>query len=173
MTSGFWFRGPGPVGAALARILGARGGILLVDDVDTAKARALVDELRASGVEAQVAAPDVDADLFCPCALGGSVDEQAVRFELVCGSANLQLARPEVAEILHREGTLFVPECAVNAGAVIQGIVRHTHGEAGARKAAAMIRATDARVAELLYAARAAEVSPSRRFEEVSGGRQT
>ena len=88
---------------------------------------------------------------------------------VVCGSANLQLQDTSLASYLEEQGTLYVPEGAVNAGAVIEGILRQLHGTSGRQLAGEVIRATESRVIELLQSARRREQSPLERFKEQSG----
>ncbi|MCW2571952.1 MAG: Glu/Leu/Phe/Val dehydrogenase dimerization region [Frankiales bacterium] len=62
-------------------------------------------------------------DVYAPCALGGTVTEQVVTGNpglVICGAANNQLARSEVADLMLRHGVLYVPDFVANAGGVIQ-----------------------------------------------------
>ncbi len=70
------------------------------------------DELIAAGIH-----------IYAPCALGGALNERSLRVldaEIVCGSANNQLADPGVAADLDRAGILYCPDYVVNSGGVIQ-----------------------------------------------------
>jgi leucine dehydrogenase len=112
--------GLGHVGEPLARALAAAGVELVIADVDPAK-RTLAAELGALWL-----APDdalrADVDLLAPCALGGVID-QALALELnariVCGSANNQLASPELADVLAARGVLYAPDFIANSGGLI------------------------------------------------------
>jgi leucine dehydrogenase len=113
--------GVGRVGSALARRLSAAGARLFLADIDESK-RALADELAG----AQWCDPNValhaDVDVVAPCALGGVVSESNVellRCEIVCGSANNQLAHEGLAEDLERRGILYAPDFVANAGGLI------------------------------------------------------
>ena len=65
---------------------------------------------------------DVDADVFCPSALGGIVNLDTIprfKFKVVCGSANNQLATDECGDELERRGIVYAPDYAVNAGGLM------------------------------------------------------
>jgi leucine dehydrogenase len=112
--------GLGHVGEPLARRLAAAGAALVLSDIDDSK-RALADELGASWREPKEALR-ADVDILAPCAMGGAIDE-AVSVELqagiVCGSANNQLAGPQLADILAARGVLYAPDFIVNSGGLI------------------------------------------------------
>jgi valine dehydrogenase (NAD+) len=100
------------------------GARVLIYDVDAEAAR----RVRAKHPEAAVAASrqaliSGAIDVYAPCALGGSVDEEAVaslRAKIVCGGANNQLAHPGVEKLLAEQGIVYPPDYVVNAGGVIQ-----------------------------------------------------
>jgi leucine dehydrogenase len=112
--------GVGSVGGALARSLAAAGAVLVLSDVDTGK-RAVADELGAAWL-APHDALRAPLDVLAPCALGGVLDELLVdelRCEIVCGSANNQLADDGVADLLSARGVLYAPDFIANAGGLI------------------------------------------------------
>jgi leucine dehydrogenase len=77
----------------------------------------------------------VQADIFCPCALGGLLTEKIVpelRCSIIVGAANNQLARPDVADALATAGVLYVPDFLANAGGIIN-IAEESHGYDQAR----------------------------------------
>jgi leucine dehydrogenase len=113
--------GIGNVGGALCRLLASAGARLVIADVDPVRARAVAEETGASvvGISAISA---VDAEVFAPCALGGSLDADcvsALRARVVCGAANNQLAAPEIADQLRARGIVYAPDYVVNAGGII------------------------------------------------------
>jgi valine dehydrogenase (NAD+) len=114
--------GVGKVGWHLAQLLVAGAARVVVCDVDpaaVARARALEVGVEALAVDALAAA---DLDVLAPCALGGALNEQTVerlQAAVVCGGANNQLARPELAKTLQDRGILYVPDYVVNAGGLI------------------------------------------------------
>ena len=60
--------------------------------------------------------------LYAPCAMGQVVSARnvhSIRFPIICGSANNQLIQENNAEILQRNGVLYVPDYLANSGGVI------------------------------------------------------
>ncbi len=92
--------------------------------------------------------------LFSPCAVGPVVTDSNVTdlpFQWICGSANNQLERPELATVLHQKGILYVPDIVVNAGAVIEGALSILEPGPDLRKnVSAAINAIEQRVTLLL-----------------------
>jgi leucine dehydrogenase len=112
--------GLGHVGAKLARRLADAGAALVVSDIDARK-RAIADELGVRWVEAEHELL-VDCDVLAPCALGGAIDGHVLpllRCDVICGSANNQLADERLADNLAERGILYAPDYVVNAGGLI------------------------------------------------------
>jgi leucine dehydrogenase len=112
--------GLGHVGERLARGLVEHGAELIVSDIDQRK-RELSAELGATWVDPG-AAPLVECDVLAPCALGGAIDAAnaaLLRCEIVCGSANNQLAAEGLDSTLAERGILYAPDFIVNAGGLI------------------------------------------------------
>ena len=64
----------------------------------------------------------VDADVYSPCALGGTVNEETLprlKAKVICGSANNQLATNAIGDEVEKRGILYAPDYAVNAGGVM------------------------------------------------------
>jgi len=112
--------GLGHVGEPLARRLDRAGAALILSDIDDSK-RALAAEL--GGVWREPAqALRADVDVLAPCALGGVIDENLaleLQAQIVCGSANNQLAGEGVADLLAARGVLYAPDFIVNSGGLI------------------------------------------------------
>jgi leucine dehydrogenase len=112
--------GLGHVGAALARNLASAGCELLVADIDERK-RELAVELEATWLD-PAEATLAECDVLAPCALGGAItvdNAPSLRAEIVCGSANNQLAEDSLAEVLARRDVLYAPDFIANAGGLI------------------------------------------------------
>ncbi len=65
---------------------------------------------------------DQPVDIFCPCALGGVLNEATVprlKCRAIVGSANNQLSGALIGEVLARAGILYAPDYLVNAGGLI------------------------------------------------------
>jgi leucine dehydrogenase len=114
-------QGAGSVGGALTEFLGREGALVLVADVDAARAEAVAAEAGGSTVTPD-AAIETECDVYAPCALGGTLSAATVprlRCRIVAGSANNQLAEPEAAQLLLAAGILYAPDYVINAGGAI------------------------------------------------------
>ncbi|NLC61495.1 MAG: leucine dehydrogenase, partial [Gammaproteobacteria bacterium] len=114
-------QGLGHVGMEFVKLLKERGAKIFVTDIN----QKLVDQA-VSEYGAEAVAPDeiydVDADVYSPCALGATVNEETVprlKAKVICGSANNQLANNEIGDELGNRGILYAPDYAVNAGGVM------------------------------------------------------
>jgi leucine dehydrogenase len=69
---------------------------------------------------------EVECDIFCPCAIGGILNDRTIprlKCKVVAGSANNQLEDEERhGRMLHEKGILYAPDYIINAGGVIQVI---------------------------------------------------
>ncbi|NKZ03572.1 Leu/Phe/Val dehydrogenase [Actinomadura latina] len=116
--------GVGKVGHRLVEHLREDGADVVICDVD----EAAVDRVRSLHPEVEVVADAhamirADLDVYAPCALGGSLDDDTVpvlRAKVVCGAANNQLAHTGVEKGLADRGVLYAPDYVVNSGGVIQ-----------------------------------------------------
>ena len=85
--------------------------------------------------------------MLAPCALGGAIDEVVsgrLRCEVVCGSANNQLAHDGLAEDLAAHGILFAPDFIASAGGLINIAVElEGYDAARARRARGRHRGDD------------------------------
>ncbi|MBS3744059.1 MAG: Glu/Leu/Phe/Val dehydrogenase [Wenzhouxiangellaceae bacterium] len=113
-------QGVGHVGFELVKLLRNEGAKVFVTDINEEAVKQCVE----LGCEA-VALDDiyeVDADVFCPTALGAVVNEQTIprfKFKIVCGAANNQLATDECGDELESRGIVYAPDYAVNAGGLM------------------------------------------------------
>jgi valine dehydrogenase (NAD+) len=175
--------GVGKVGHLLVDHLREHGADVVVTDVDTAaveRVRAAHPAVEAVGSTAELLAQPLDA--YAPCALGGALTDKvaaSLTATVVCGAANNQLARPEVAEVLQRRGITYAPDFVVNSGGVIQ-VADERHGFSFERARARTMRIFETTAAVLAGAAETGEV-PSvaaehlaeQRIAAVSGLRRT
>lgn len=114
-------QGVGHVGYYLCQFLAQEGAQLIVTDIDEERVRAIVQQFGAEGV-----APDkiysVDAPVFAPCALGAIVNDQTLpvmKFDIIAGAANNQLAEEHHGDELEKRGVLYAPDYVINAGGLI------------------------------------------------------
>ncbi len=145
-------QGAGKVAEHLARHLHEDGARILVSDITAAKVRRIVEEYGAE-VVAPEAIYDAVADVYAPCALGATLNDDTIprlKAEIVCGGANNQLAEPRHAAALEKRGIFYTPDYVANGGGVIN-ICREVEGwsEERALDKAAGIFETVQRVVEL------------------------
>jgi leucine dehydrogenase len=65
---------------------------------------------------------DVKADIYAPCALGATVNDQTIerlKVKIVCGAANNQLAENRHGDILKERNILYAPDYLINAGGLM------------------------------------------------------
>ena len=151
--------GLGHVGEKLTRRLAADGAVLLLSDIDDRK-RALAGEVDGQWVEPSDA---MVAECCAPCALGGAVNDanaKRLRCEIVCGSANNQLASEGLAGTLAEQGILYAPDFIVSAGGLIH-VYKEIRGysEEHARELALGIEDT---IDDVLEAAAQRSITPLR-----------
>ena len=116
-------QGGGNVGHNLASNLQKCGARLIVTDVDESKAERLVKEFDAAAVGPEEIY-SVKADVYAPCALGGTINDQTIpqfKVELIVGGANNQLLEARHGDELQMRGILYAPDYAANAGGIING----------------------------------------------------
>nr|WP_318656306.1 Glu/Leu/Phe/Val dehydrogenase dimerization domain-containing protein [Spongiactinospora rosea] len=116
--------GVGKVGHRLVDHLVEAGAEVVICDVSeraVERVRARHPQVDALAGQQDIIAADID--VYAPCALGGSLDDDTVaklRAGIVCGGANNQLAHPGVEKQLAERGVLYAPDYLVNSGGVIQ-----------------------------------------------------
>ena len=114
-------QGVGHVGMEFVKLLRERGAKVFVTDINKDAVRRAVDEYGAEAVGLEEIY-DVPADIYCPTALGGTVNENTIdriKAKVICGAANNQLANEAIGDELHRRGVLYAPDYAVNAGGLM------------------------------------------------------
>jgi leucine dehydrogenase len=114
-------QGVGNVGRNLCRLLAEAGAQLWVCDTYAPNAESA---RRAFG--AVVVAPQaiyaLHADVFAPCAVGGTLNDLTIpqlKAGIVAGAANNQLAEQRHAEALKDRGIVYVPDYVANGGGLI------------------------------------------------------
>ena len=114
-------QGAGKVAYYLCRHLHGEGVKIIVTDIDQEKVKRVVAETGAKAV-----APDViydqAADIYAPCALGATINDDTLRrlkVEIIAGGANNQLAENRHGDELESRGILYAPDYVINGGGVI------------------------------------------------------
>jgi len=114
-------QGCGNVATHLCRHLHEDGVRLVVTDIDPAKVKRVVSETGADTV-APEAIYDVAADVYAPCALGATINDDTLarlKVEIIAGGANNQLAEDRHGDLLEQRGLLYAPDYVINGGGVI------------------------------------------------------
>lgn len=115
-------QGAGHVGGPLIERLARDGARITVADMD----RALVEKMQQAHGAAVVepdAIYDVAADIFAPCAIGGTLNAGTVprlKTKVVAGSANNQLGDDAAGRLMVERGILYAPDYVINAGGLIK-----------------------------------------------------
>ena len=114
-------QGVGHVGGFLADKLKAAGARLIVSDVNETVLGQVADRTGAEIVRPD-SIYDAQAQVFAPCALGGSVTLETLarlKGRVIAGGANNPLASPEVGQALFEKGLTFAPDYVINGGGII------------------------------------------------------
>jgi leucine dehydrogenase len=114
-------QGVGHVGMEFVKLLRERGAKVFVTDINKEAVQRAVDEFGCEAVSLDEIY-DVDADVYSPTALGGTVNENTLdrlKCKIICGAANNQLANNEIGDEVQRRGILYAPDYAVNAGGLM------------------------------------------------------
>lgn len=114
-------QGMGSVGIKLCKLLYNAGAKLTISDIYESHIEEALKHFKADVVD-QNSIYDVVADIFAPCALGGIINDDTLphlRFNIIAGSANNQLASPRHGRDLMKKGILYAPDYAINAGGLI------------------------------------------------------
>ncbi|WP_461538310.1 Leu/Phe/Val dehydrogenase [Spongorhabdus nitratireducens] len=120
-------QGAGNVGFELCRLLHEAGAQLQVADIDEERRQCCIDAFGANTVPVDQILT-TECDILSPCGLGHILTEELIpklRCSAIAGSANNQLAGPEVGLALYRQGILYAPDYLINAGGLIFVAMSH------------------------------------------------
>lgn len=114
-------QGLGSVGFYLCEHLHKAGAKLIVTDINQEALDKAATEFGAKVVGLDEIY-DQPADIYAPCALGATINENTIdriQAKIVAGCANNQLATPEFDQALVERGILYAPDYVINAGGII------------------------------------------------------
>lgn len=114
-------QGLGAVGYPMVELLAKEGAAVRVADVDPDKIARVKSDFHVEAMDA-ASVFGADADIYCPCALGGVLNDETIpslRVKIVCGSANNQLREPQHGAEVDRRGILYAPDYIANAGGTV------------------------------------------------------
>ena len=114
-------QGLGNVGSNLVKYLSEEGAIITIADIDQERVKQV-----AETYNCEVVGPDaiseVECDVYAPCALGATVNDQSIpklKCKIVAGGANNQLAETRHGDALREMGILYAPDFVANAGGLM------------------------------------------------------
>jgi len=114
-------QGCGHVASSLCEHLHKAGAKLIVTDIHAEKAQLMADRYGA-----KVVAPDtiydVEAEIYAPCALGATLNDDTIprlKCRIVAGAANNQCLTDEHGDRLRERGIVYAPDFVINAGGII------------------------------------------------------
>lgn len=115
-------QGIGHVGEHLVSYLVNDGAKVIVADIFPDRVQEIVQKYGVEAVDPS-AVYTVDMDIYAPCALGGTVNDETLsqlKCSIICGAANNQLKDEEKHGRQVREmGIIYAPDYLVNAGGII------------------------------------------------------
>lgn len=115
-------QGSGSVGCHLGKHLYDSGAKVFFTDMNEANIARFKEIVPNAEFVALNDIYDVRADIYAPCALGATVNDQTIerlKVKIVCGAANNQLAENRHGDILKERGILYAPDYLINAGGVM------------------------------------------------------
>lgn len=116
-------QGAGNVGHALVGHLVKEGAEVFLTDIHPEKLDAIKREFPAVNLVAPEAIYDLDVDIYSPCALGATVNDDTLKrlkCSVIAGAANNQLANEELhGKAVMEKGILYAPDFLINAGGII------------------------------------------------------
>lgn len=115
-------QGIGNVGEHLVKHLTDEGAKVYITDINQEKLKEVAAKYKAE-VVALDAIYDLDVDIYAPCALGATVNNDTLtklKCSIIAGSANNQLADEKVqGEALVKQGIIYAPDFVINSGGLI------------------------------------------------------
>ena len=128
-------QGVGHVGETLVKHLSNEGALVTIADINQDRVSSIAKEYGTLVVEGD-AIYDTDMDIYAPCALGATLNDNTIerlKCSVIAGAANNQLQD----EILHgrrlmEKGILYAPDFLINAGGLIN-VYREVTGTSEAR----------------------------------------
>ncbi len=150
-------QGLGMVGYEAVRILHEEGAVVYAGDIDAGKVRRVVAEYGAIAVEDPNAMHALDVDVYCPCALGATINDRTIddlRCKVVAGSANNQLHEERHGDLLQEKGIVYAPDYVANAGGTIYDTDRLLPGGMNHDRAMENVRRIGETTREVLRIAR-------------------
>jgi len=124
-------QGIGQVGKYLVEYLIKESAEVFITDIFEDKLRAVAKETGATVVDPNLIY-DIDMDIYAPCALGATVNDQTIerlKCQVIAGAANNQLHEEEKhGKRLLEKGIVYAPDFLINAGGLINVYAEYLGG---------------------------------------------
>lgn len=118
----FAVKGLGKTGLELVHHLNEEGAIVIVAEIDKEKVALAREQFPGIKIVSPTEIHKEKVDIYAPCALGGDLNAKSIT-ELNCqaivGTANNQLASPDIGDWLYKNSILYIPDYIANAGGLI------------------------------------------------------
>lgn len=127
----FAIQGVGKTGLGLLKLIYGKAKKIYVSDINTKLVKQIVSEFSNIEIVEPSEIFKQKVDVFSPCALSHEVNFKNVSLlncKIVAGSANNQLEKKEVGELLHKLGILYAPDYVINAGGLITVVDEYENG---------------------------------------------
>ncbi len=115
-------QGVGHVGTYLIDYLTKENATILVNDIFEDKIKAITDKYAVEVISSEDVY-DTEIDIYSPCALGGTINDQTIdtlKCGVIAGAANNQLADENIhGKLLVEKGIIYAPDFLINAGGII------------------------------------------------------
>ncbi len=115
-------QGVGHVGEYLVRSLTKEGAQVFISDIYEPTLKRVAQETGATVVGLDEIY-DIDMDIYAPCALGATVNDDTLsrlKCSIIAGAANNQLKQEDIhGRLVMEKGIIYAPDFALNAGGVI------------------------------------------------------
>jgi leucine dehydrogenase len=115
-------QGAGSVGTYLGEHLAKDGAKVFVCDINEKNVAQFLERVPNSEAVSIDEIYDVDADIYSPCALGATINDNTIdrlKCKVIAGAANNQLAENRHGQILKEKGVLYAPDYLINAGGLM------------------------------------------------------
>jgi len=115
-------QGVGHVGQVLVDYLAKENAKIYISDINESRVKEIAEKYKATVVNGDDVF-DVDMDIYAPCALGATVNDNTLtrlKCAIIAGAANNQLADEKVHGVkVMEKGIIYAPDFLINAGGLI------------------------------------------------------
>jgi leucine dehydrogenase len=115
-------QGAGHVGQFICEHLSKEGAKIFISDIYEDRVKEVVEKYNAETIHPDKVF-DVDADIYCPSALGAVINDDTIprfKFKVIAGAANnVLLDETKHRKMLFDKNIIYAPDYVINAGGVI------------------------------------------------------